>query len=433
MTLPLVTTARGIRLYDEDGADYLDGSSGVLNVNLGHSHPAILQAITEQLQHVTFVHRSQFRSQPLTELTHELSAIAPPGVSHIEYSNSGSEANETALRLTLAYQDRRGQPERTLVLSEQPSYHGMTAGALAITGEPSKRHPAFTPLVTNHTATPRVRPRPGALRADHSIWADAIQQAGPDRVAAVIVEPVGGASSGAAPMDIDTLRWLRRTADRHGFLLIADEVMSGFGRTGRWFACDHADTTPDLLTSGKGLTCGYTSLAVTFIADHITRAFDDTPIGSVVLGHTMSGNPLAAATSLAVLRHLRAHNIPDRAAASGTALHHRLEYLCDQHPVITAVRGRGLMLALGLAGHPDHQPLSTAHRLIGHARHRGLVLCPSGIDATTESVMIAPPLNSTPDELDELVTRLDTALTDLTDLTHSLRTDSATPTNQLAR
>jgi adenosylmethionine-8-amino-7-oxononanoate aminotransferase len=223
-------------------------------------------------------------------------------------------------------------------------------------------------------------------------------------------------------MDLDTLRWLRRTADRHGFLLITDEVMSGFGRTGRWFACDHAGITPDLLTSGKGLTCGYTTLAVTFVADHITRTFGDTPIGSVVLGHTMSGNPLAAATSLAVLRHLRAHNIPDRAAASGTALHHRLEDLRHRHPVITAVRGRGLMLALGIAGHPD-QPLSIAHRLIDHARHRGLVLCPGGIDTTTESVMIAPPLNSTPDELDELVTRLDTALTDLA---HSLRTDSAT-------
>jgi adenosylmethionine-8-amino-7-oxononanoate aminotransferase len=199
------------------------------------------------------VHRSQFRSWPLTQLTEELLAIAPHGIGHIEYSNSGSEANETALRIALAYHHRRDQPERLLVLSEEPSYHGMTAGALALTGQLSKRHPAFTPLATNQTTTERVRPRPGQLRADVDDWTHALDRVGRDAVAAVIVEPVGGSSSGAAPITPDTLRWLRTEADQHGFLLIADEVMSGFGRTGRWWGCDHAGSAPDLLTSGKGL------------------------------------------------------------------------------------------------------------------------------------------------------------------------------------
>jgi hypothetical protein len=413
MTQPIATSAQGVYLYDEGGKQYLDGSSGVLNVNLGHSHPEILQAITRQLSHLTFVHRSQFRSRPLSELTRELIEVGPEGTGHVEFSNSGSEANETALRIALAYHHRSGR-QRSLLLSERPSYHGVTAGALALTGQPAKRDPSVAPLIANATTTPHVRARPGMLRADIEDWTAALDRTGRDRVAAVVIEPVGGSSSGAAPISTETLRWLRAEADRHDFLVIADEIMSGFGRTGRWWGCDHAGIAPDLLTSGKGLTGGYTSLAVTFVADRVIEAFGDTPLGGVVLGHTMSGNPLATATCLAILRHLREHDLPAVANTTGRVLRARLERLAGRHPVVTQVRGRGLMLGLGLAGDPD-RPLAIGKRLIELARRHGLVLCPGGSDHTTESVMVAPPLNITVAEVDDLVARLEPALDDLAD------------------
>ncbi|MEV5506067.1 aminotransferase family protein [Streptomyces orinoci] len=411
--LPMAASAQGSYVYDETGKDYLDASSGVLNVNLGHGNPQVLAAIRDQLAKVTFTHRTQFANRPLARLTEELLAVAPAGTGHVEYANSGSEANECALRIALAYHHRTGSPGRTVVLSEQPSYHGMTAGALALTGQPPKLDPSFAPLLPSALAADgsRVRPVPGALRAGTEQWRHALDTVGRARVAAVIVEPVGGSSSGAAPMAEDTLRWLRAEADHHGFLLIADEVMSGFGRTGRWWACDHAGVAPDLLTSGKGLTGGYTSLAVTLVQERVAAAFER-PLGSVVLGHTMSGNPLAAAASLAVLRQLRGQDLPARAAVLGAELLERLSKLGAPYPLVTGVRGRGLMLGLGLSGDPA-RPLELSRTLIAAARRHGLILCPGGIDATTESVMVAPPLTTSDHELTELLRRLECALGEL--------------------
>jgi adenosylmethionine-8-amino-7-oxononanoate aminotransferase len=408
MSVPTAVSAQGVRLRDENGKDYLDGSSGVLNVNLGHANPEVLQSISAQLEELTFVHRSQFASRPVRQLTEELLAIAPDGISHVEYTNSGSEANDCALRIALAWQHRRGAAERRLVLAEQPSYHGMTAGALALTGHPGKLDPSVEPLIHNDTVGPQVRPADGALRAGIEQWRAALDQAG-DRVAAVLVEPLGGASSGAAAVDEDTLRWLRAEADRQGFLLITDEVMSGFGRTGAWFATDHAGVTPDLLVSGKGLTGGYTTLAVVLVNDRVAAEWD-TPIGNTVLGHTMSGNPLSAATSRAVLRYLREHDLPNQAAKLGEELRTRLIELRDRHDVVTEVRGKGLMLGLGLVPDQD-SPMATARRLVATAKEHGLVLCPGGIDTTTESVLVAPPLVTALVEIDEMVERLDAALT----------------------
>lgn len=408
MSLPVAVSAEGVRLYDEQGKEYLDGSSGVLNVNLGHGNKEVLRAIGDQLRELTFVHRSQFTSHPVRQLTQELLEVAPTGVTHVEYTNSGSEANECALRIALAFQHRSGESQRTVVLSERPSYHGMTAGALALTGHPAKRDPSVEPLLAGGVAHRPVLPEPGALRAGVQQWRSALAEVGRNRVAAVLVEPVGGASSGAAAMTRETLRWLRSEADRGGFLLIADEVMSGFGRTGRWWACDHADVAPDLLTSGKGLTGGYTTLAVVLVAERVVAAMG-APLGGIVLGHTMSGNPLSAATSLAVLRQLREHDLPGRAGVVGQEVRATLAELRDRHPAVTEVRGHGLMLGLGIAGNPA-RPMETARRLVALAREQGLVICSGGIDTVTESVLFAPPLTVTLEDAQEMARRLDKAL-----------------------
>lgn len=408
--LPLAARAAGPYIYDDGGNDYLDGSSGVLNVNIGHSHPAVLRAIEQQLGRLTFVHRSQFRNQQALELTSRLLSIVP-GAAAVEYTNSGSEANECALRLAFAYQHRRGAARRTVILSEQPSYHGMTAAALSITGSPGKRDPSVEPLLGSPGERVLVRPKPGRRRATREEWATALLAAGLSRVAAVVVEPLGGASSGASPIDAETMQWLRRETRNHGIVLIADEVMSGFGRTGKWWASDHSTITPDILTSGKGLTGGYTSLAVTVVAEPIATAIGE-PLGPIALGHTMSANPLACAAANAVLDVLEGEALPANAATAGRHLADALTTLCERFPdLLSDQSGIGLMRALHI---DPQQPADTNKRILAAARANGLILCASGINRTTQSVLVAPPLNSPPDLIDELADRLTRTLTAIT-------------------
>ncbi|WP_433663884.1 aspartate aminotransferase family protein [Nocardia sp. CA-128927] len=406
--LPVAAWAQGPYIYDADGNDYLDGSSGVLNVNVGHSHPQVLQAIEAQLGQLTFVHRTQFRNDPALRLTERLLAIAPAKTAAVEYSNSGSEANECALRLAFAYQHRRGKAQRTVILSEEPSYHGMTAAALSITGSPNKRDPSVEPLLGQPSGNRvLVRPKPGRRRATHEEWAQALLNVGPSKVAAIVIEPLGGASSGAAPIDIATMHWLRRETRNNGIVLIADEVMSGFGRTGKWWACDHSSIAPDILTSGKGVTGGYTSLAVTFVSETITAAIAE-PLGPIALGHTMSANPLACAAANAVLSVIEDEALLDNATKTGELLAEALTALCDRYPTLLSDQsGLGLMRALHIDA---DQASDTNKRIIAAAKVNGLVLCPAGIGKTTNSVLVAPPLNSTPELIDELAERLDKTL-----------------------
>ncbi|MFF3226612.1 aspartate aminotransferase family protein [Nocardia suismassiliense] len=406
--LPVAAWAQGPYIYDADGNDYLDGSSGVLNVNVGHAHPTVLQAIEDQLAQLTFVHRTQFRNDPALRLTERLLSIAPAGTAAVEYSNSGSEANECALRLAFAYQHRRGAPQRTVILSEEPSYHGMTAAALSITGSPNKRDPSVEPLLGQPNGNRvLVRPKPGRRRATHEEWAQALLGVGPSKVAAIVIEPLGGASSGAAPIDVHTMQWLRRETKNNGIVLIADEVMSGFGRTGKWWACDHSSIAPDILTSGKGVTGGYTSLAVTLIAETITAAIAE-PLGPIALGHTMSANPLACAAANAVLSVIEDEALLNNAARVGELLAAALTTLCDRYPTLLSDQsGIGLMRALHIQ---TGQPADTNKRIIAAAKVNGLVLCAAGIGEATNSVLVAPPLNSTSELIDELADRLDKTL-----------------------
>lgn len=404
--LPTVDHADGCYLFDTVGRDYLDASSGVLNVNIGHRHPAVRAAIHDQLDRVAFVHRTQFANGPAAELTAHLLEIAPSGTAAVEYSNSGSEANECALRLAFAYHDRRGNDGRTAILSEEPSYHGMTAGALSITGMPSKRDRSVRPLIG---ATDRilVRPRPGHTRATRGDWAEAILRVGAHRIAAIVVEPLGGASSGAAPISRDTLQWLRRETHDEDIVLIGDEVMSGFGRTGDWWAADDAGIAADITTSGKGVTGGYTSLAVSLISERIADGIGE-PLGPIALGHTMSANPLACAAAGAVLGVLVDDDLPGAARRRGADLEEILARIVARSPALFSEHtGRGLMRGLHLV--PD-APAGTHRRLVGAALAAGLVLCPAGISATTQAILVAPPLTVGPDDLAVLAERFEAAV-----------------------
>jgi adenosylmethionine-8-amino-7-oxononanoate aminotransferase len=404
--LPLVENARGCYLYDVQGRDYLDGSSGVLNVNIGHSHPGVLSAIRNQLDRVTFVHRTQFDNAPARQLTERLLQIAPKGTVAVEYSNSGSEANECAMRLVFAYHHRRRNPGRTVVLSEQPSNYGITAETLAITGMPSSRDPSMADLVAGADWV-LVHPQPGNRRANRNDWAEAILRIGASRVAAIVVQPVGGGSFGAAPISRDTLRWLRLETEDKDIVLVADEVMSGFGRTGRWWASDHAGIAPDILTAGKGLTGGYTSLAVTFVGKCVRDGIGE-PLDPVVCGHTMSANPLACATASAVLDVLIDGDLLSAAETLGDQVAGALDRLIERHHYLLAEHtGRGLMRGLHLV---PNAAAGTGRRIVCAARDNGLVLCAAGTSSNTQALLVAPPLTSSADDIVTLETRLDAAL-----------------------
>jgi adenosylmethionine-8-amino-7-oxononanoate aminotransferase len=407
--LPLVEYARGSYLYDAKGRDYLDGSSGVLNVNVGHSHPVVLSAIREQLDRIAFVHRSQFDNMPARHLTERLLQIAPKGTAAVQYSNSGSEANECALRLVFAYHHRRRNSKRTVVLSEQPSYHGITAGALAITGLPSRRDPSTAALIASAERV-LVRPQLGNRRADRNDWAQAILRIGASRIAAIVIEPLGGASSGAAPIPHDTLQWLRLETEDKDIILVADEVMSGFGRTGKWWASDHAEIAPDILTTGKGVSGGYTSLAATFAGERVSDGIGE-QLGSVVFGHTMSANPLACATASAVLDVLIDENLLSAARIRGDQVASALSRLIDRYYYLLAEHtGWGLMRGLHLV--PNATP-GTNRRIVSAARDNGLVLLAAGASPSTQALLVAPPLTSSADDIVTLETRLDAALQQL--------------------
>ncbi|WP_017613959.1 aminotransferase family protein [Nocardiopsis salina] len=405
---PLIDHAEGVHMVDTEGRIYLDGCSGAINANLGHGHPEITTAIHAQIDRVCSAYRRQFGSSALSELSRELRALAPGECASVLYANSGSEAVETAARLSLAYHHERGRPERTLVLTEEPSYHGMTAGALSLSGHPLRRV-GIEALLDNGSAGQRVRPKTPGQRADAHDWNRAIQEAGPSRIAAVIVEPVGGAATGAAVPDADTLPALRELADQHGFLLIADEVMTGLGRTGTWFASAAGGAVADLIAVGKGLTAGYATMSAVLVQAGLERELRS-PAEDYVFGHTMAGNPLAAATSLAVVRYLRREDITVRVKEMGELLRSRLKSLLGEHPAtLEGVRGAGLLQGLALRT-SGRTPLASAAGLVQAAQEEGLLLYPSGVDSATESVLVAPALTITEGEVEELVTRLRSTL-----------------------
>lgn len=407
--IPTAVKSTGSYIYDSSGKDYLDASSCVLNMNLGHNNQEITDVIKAQLNKIVFVHRSQFESEENNQLTKKLLKIAPTELTSISYVNSGSEALELAIRATFAYQQRIDRKNAKYIVSEIPSYHGMTGFALGATGTPHKIDISMKNLYEQFDIFKKVQPTNGRLRANLSDWRAVLSKVGYENIAAVILEPIGGASSGAAVVDKETISWIRGQADNYGFTIISDEVMSGFGRTGKWWGGEHLDLKPDIITSGKGLTAGYTSLSTVFCSQKIEKQLG-TPISSITYGHTMSGNPLSAKTATAVLDYIVKYDLIEAANIKGDTLKEGLEHLSFLYPnLVSEIRGYGLMLGVGLST-DESRSLFVSRQLASLARSNGLVVCAAGINTNTESLLIAPPLTITSDEIQEILHRLEITL-----------------------
>ncbi|QBR02029.1 aspartate aminotransferase family protein [Paraburkholderia pallida] len=418
--LPTVARAEGIYAWDTDGKRYIDACSGAIVAQLGHGHPAIRKAMMAQLDSVAFAYRTQFENQPALELASKLVELAGGRYDRVFFSSGGSETVESALKLVRQYWVCKGEPQRSVFIARKPSYHGSTMGALAMTSYTPLTQP-FQPMFQLYpkiSSPTQYRVPQGKSAEQHALdCADeldaAIREVGPQNVAAFIAEPIGGASTGAeVPHDAYFAR-IREICSRHDVLLILDEVMTGVGRTGRWFGFQHWNVEADVLCLAKGLGAGYYPVSAL-----VTRAELTDPIiasGGFQHGYTYAGNPLASATALAVIDVIERERLVENAATNGDYLLGLLRQLAARHECIGDVRGRGFLLAIEyVADRATKTPFAPAlkfgERVTRVAREHGVIVYPrkSLMGETGDHTLVAPPLITTRAQCDEIAERLDT-------------------------
>lgn len=416
---PTIDRGEGIYLWDADGKKYLDGSSGALVANLGHGRKEIAQAMADQATRVAFAHTMRFTSEAQEELARRVADLLPYGLSRTYPVSGGSEATETAVKLARQYHLERGETNRFRILTKGASYHGNTLGALSASGHLSRRRPYEPLLSPAFSLFPP--PWPGCPGPDEKgkcpcteALRTTIESLGPDTVAAVLLEPVGGsAASGAVPHE-GYMREVASICRSYGILLIADEVMTGFGRTGEALGMVHYDVAPDLITAAKGLSGGYAPLGAVITTEAVHTVIREGS-GRFLHGLTYGGHPVAMAAGAKALEILvREHLIP-HAKAMGHLLRRGLEAMKDRHPVITDVRGFGLMQGLVLDTDLN-TPGGRASRLGEIAFQKGLIIYPGSGNADSDfgdHLLVAPPLIIQPPEVGFLLDLLDDALRDL--------------------
>ncbi len=403
----IMVEGNGITLTDHEGQRYIDGLSGVFSVSLGHGNNEIIDAITAQHRRLSFSSPIMTTTDRALELASELIRVTGNRFDVVKQLNSGSEATEAALKMARQYHRQSGSPERYKTISFYRSYHGATMGALTATGWPQLRNP-YEPFLSGgiHAHAPI----PGSCRACTGTCTlgclaqmrDVIEQEGPRTVSSIIVEPVM-LTAGVHALSTDYLKGLRALCDETGVLLIFDEIVTGFGRLGSWFAADQAGVWPDILCVGKGLTSGYAPLSAVLLTERVGSAFwGDASKGlQYQAGHTFASNPVSAACGLAVIRFFEEHGVLDNVLARGAELETRLRGIVERYPIAGEFRGRGLLHCLDFVepstGAPlaSDQPIGTAVQQA--ARRRGLLVRASPHNAT-----LAPPLVITPAEVAEI-------------------------------
>ncbi len=420
-TPPVAVRGQGVWVYDSAGRSYLDGSGGAAVSCLGHNHPDVQAAMHAQIDALAYAHTSFFTTEVAEQLAERLVADAPPGISHAYFVSGGSEAVEAALKMARQYFVEIGQPERRHIVARRQSYHGNTLGALAVGGN-AWRRAQFAPLLIEvEHVSPCYAYRD--QREDESAeqygerLAQELEQTferlGPGTVMAFVAEPVVGATAGAVTAVPGYFRRIREVCDRHGVLLIADEVMCGMGRTGTLYAVEQEGVTPDLITIAKGLGGGYQPIGAVMVQQRIVAAMQQGS-GFFQHGHTYLGHAIACAASLAVQEVIRRDGLLARVQAQGAGLRQRLDSALGAHPHVGDIRGRGLFMGIELvqdrASKQTFDPALSLHaRIKREAMARGLMVYPMGgtIDGRQgDHVLLAPPFIISDDELDQLTERL---------------------------
>jgi len=422
---PKATRGEGAYIWDDRGRRLLDAAGGAVVVSVGHGVVEIAEAIADQARRLAYVHGSELTSEPVETLAVELAKRVPVDDARLFLVSGGSEATETAIKLARQYQVARGQARRWKIVSRRPSYHGASLGALAISGRPTLRRD-FEPMLVEMPSIGAPYPYRCALSGCGSVCSlacarelDALLRAEGDTVAAFIAEPVIGASAGAVVPPADYHAAVREICDRHGVLFIADEVMTGMGRTGRWFGMEHwPGVKPDILTTGKGVTSGYVPGGAVLASGRVAEVVQAG--GGFHHGFTYSHHPVVAAAGLAVIRYVERHDLIRRAAETGEYLQRRLRGLGDL-PSVGETRGLGLMAAVEIvADRGSRAPYPRADRVAqkiqAEALERGVIVYASGgqADGDGDLVMLGPPLTITREQVDEAVEALGGAIAAVT-------------------
>ena len=417
---PMISHGQGVYLYDKDGRRYLDGSGGPLVVTVGHGRTEIVAAMSEQAQAAAYAHAIMFTSDAVETFARELAEIAPLPHPRFFFLSSGSEVVEGALKLARQIQMARGNSSRHLIISRTHSYHGTTLGALGVSGRPGLRAPYLSMLHdTPHIPPPYPYRNPAGGRELAQHLEAAIQVYGPENVAAFIAEPISGASLGAVVPPSDYWPCLREICDRYGVLLIVDEVLSGMGRTGRWWAIDHWDVRPDILVTSKGIAGGYFPLGAIAVSrtdvDQVQSA-----LGDFNHGGTFSHHAVGAAAGLATLRIMQREGLVERTARLGPQLGRRLQDALGRHPNVGDIRGLGFFWALELvqerqSKRPFAASEQRAWRVWQRAFDLGLIIyysqgCADGRNG--DLVMLGPPLIAGESQLEEMTALLAQAVND---------------------
>jgi len=422
----VVTRAEGVYLYDSEGHRILDGMSGLWCVALGYGRPELAEAAYRQMQQLPYYNSFfQCANPPAIELAAKLAELTPPQFNHVFFSGSGSEANDTFVRLARRYWMLRGEPERQVIISRWNGYHGSTMAGASLGGMKAMHAQGGLPIPgIVHINQPywferggNLDPAEFGLQAARELEAKIIE-IGPERVAAFIGEPVQGAGGVIIPPET---YWpeVQRILDRYGILFGSDEVICGFGRTGRWFGCEHFGTRPDFLTLAKAITSGYQPLGALMVSDRVAEVFIEKG-GEFAHGYTYSGHPVAAAVALANLEIMQKEGVVDRVRNDLAPYFSTRWGELAAHPLVGEARSLGLLGALELVPRKPSREFFLERGSVGtRARdisiRNGLVM-----RAVWDTLIVAPPLVITRNEIDELLTK---AVTSLDQLHADLRRD----------
>jgi adenosylmethionine-8-amino-7-oxononanoate aminotransferase len=416
---PVLVAAEGTWMLDSDGNRYLDGVSALEACVAGHIRPELADAALRQMQQLEFLDVFRYASPPAVELAARLAEITPGTLSRVHFTPGGSEAVETAIKVAMQYHRLGGRPERYKVITREGAYHGCTFGAMAVDGNYfGTRTHLYDPLpgfgriapAPYRYGCPHCSDQPGCSLACADDLEQAILAEGPETVAALIIDPCSTASAVSIPPSGYMPR-VREICERYGLLLIVDEIITGFGRTGKMFASQHWDLEPDIMTLSKGLSSGYVPIGAAVVKEEIAQVFMESPEGALSHGQTYGGHPVACAVALANIELIEREDLPGQAADKGSYLLRGLETL-RHHKTFGDARGLGLLCGLefvhdqGSRSLPD-DPRAAGYHMRSICRDLGLItltLHPGNV------LFLAPPLTISHAEIDQMVAILDRAL-----------------------
>ncbi|WP_108669170.1 aspartate aminotransferase family protein [Peribacillus acanthi] len=426
---PIITHGQGIYLYAEDGKRYIDACSGAVAANLGHGVEEIANAMAQQAKKAAFVHTMRFETDVLFELAEKIAKLSPSSMNKVYFTSGGSEANESALKLARQFHKDAGRSEKHIVIGRWQSYHGNTYGSLSAGGDIKRRH-MYTPNLLNfsHIHSPNCKRCPYqrelAECESKKNWSCVsnleilILELGPESISAFIAEPIVGSQLGAVSPPSAYFKEVRKICDKYNILLIVDEVMTGFGRTGKDFGIQHFGITPDIITFGKGVSAGYAPLAGMIVHDRVIEGLMHNSKGKFVHGYTYSGHPVSVAAGLSVLKIYERDLILTNVQETGHYLKQKLLDLKKICPIIFDIRGEGLLMGIELAidgekGTAFPSKIQASERINTIAMNLGAVFYPGSGSINGhegDHFLIAPPLNVTKAEIDEIVGILEKSL-----------------------